>query len=69
MDPEEKPGLPSPEEEKKIVRALDSRLLSVLWLFYLFDFLDRANIGNAKYGFTTLLLQDILMFVRSCNIE
>ncbi|ORX51665.1 MFS general substrate transporter, partial [Hesseltinella vesiculosa] len=34
-------------EEKKIVRALDMRMMPWFCLFYFTDFLDRANIGNA----------------------
>lgn len=36
------------EEEKEIVRALDRRMLPLFCVFYFTDFLDRANIGNAK---------------------
>ncbi|KAI8068724.1 major facilitator superfamily domain-containing protein [Gongronella butleri] len=35
------------KEEKKIVRALDLRMMPWFCLFYFTDFLDRANIGNA----------------------
>lgn len=34
-------------EEKRIVRALDKRMLPLFCVFYFTDFLDRANIGNA----------------------
>ncbi|KAI9358363.1 major facilitator superfamily domain-containing protein [Pilaira anomala] len=35
------------EEEKKILRALDIRIMPLFCVFYFVDFLDRANIGNA----------------------
>ena len=34
-------------EEKKIVRALDLRMMPLFCVFYFTDYLDRANIGNA----------------------
>ncbi|EAT79758.1 hypothetical protein HBH56_182170 [Parastagonospora nodorum] len=34
--------------EKRLIRKLDLRILPVLWLLYLVNFIDRANIGNAK---------------------
>ncbi|KZT26010.1 MFS general substrate transporter [Neolentinus lepideus HHB14362 ss-1] len=45
--------LPSPpvlteEEEKRLWRKVDLRLMPILSIMYLFSFLDRGNIGNAK---------------------
>ncbi|KAL7321203.1 hypothetical protein PS15m_000998 [Mucor circinelloides] len=37
----------SPQDEKKLVRTLDIRIMPLFCLFYFADFLDRANIGNA----------------------
>ncbi|KAJ7666034.1 MFS general substrate transporter [Mycena polygramma] len=37
-----------PEEERKLVRKLDGRILVILCLLYLSAFLDRSNIGNAR---------------------
>ncbi|ORY91965.1 major facilitator superfamily domain-containing protein [Syncephalastrum racemosum] len=37
-----------PDQEKRVVRALDLRLLVILCLFYFTDFLDRVSIGSAK---------------------
>ncbi|KAH6621713.1 major facilitator superfamily domain-containing protein [Boeremia exigua] len=34
--------------ERRLLRKLDLRILPVLWLLYLVNFIDRANIGNAK---------------------
>ncbi|KAH8726936.1 major facilitator superfamily domain-containing protein [Phaeosphaeriaceae sp. PMI808] len=34
--------------EKRLLRKLDLRILPVLWILYLVNFIDRANIGNAK---------------------
>lgn len=34
--------------ERKLLRKVDIRVLPVLWILYLVNFIDRANIGNAK---------------------
>lgn len=34
--------------QRRLVRKLDIRILPVLWILYLVNFIDRANIGNAK---------------------
>lgn len=34
--------------ERKIVRRLDMTLLPVLWTFYIFNYLDRASLGQAR---------------------
>ncbi|KAF8911838.1 MFS general substrate transporter [Mucidula mucida] len=36
------------EEERKLWRKVDLRLMPILSLLYLFSFLDRGNIGNAR---------------------
>ncbi|KAI0760295.1 MFS general substrate transporter [Fomes fomentarius] len=36
------------EEEKRLVRKLDRRLMPMLCAMYLFAYLDRANLGNAR---------------------
>ncbi|TBU38662.1 MFS general substrate transporter [Dichomitus squalens] len=36
------------EEEKRLVRRLDMRLMPVLCTLYLFAYLDRINLGNAR---------------------
>ncbi|KAL7938605.1 major facilitator superfamily domain-containing protein [Trichoderma chlorosporum] len=39
------------EEEKKLVRKLDLHIIPLVMALYLFSFLDRVNIGNARlYG-------------------
>ncbi|KAJ9640865.1 hypothetical protein H2204_003154 [Knufia peltigerae] len=38
------------EEEKKLVRKIDMHLIPILWAMYVFNYLDRTNIGNAKVG-------------------
>ncbi|KAI8641695.1 major facilitator superfamily domain-containing protein [Parasitella parasitica] len=35
------------QDEKKLIRKLDLRIMPLFCLFYFSDFLDRANIGNA----------------------
>lgn len=37
-----------PEKEKKVVRKLDIFIVPVFMITYLFSFLDRSNLGNAK---------------------
>ncbi|KAG0287258.1 hypothetical protein BGZ98_004735 [Dissophora globulifera] len=39
---------PDPEYEKKVVKKLDKNLLPLLGILYLFSYLDRVNIGNAR---------------------
>lgn len=34
--------------EKRLVRKLDMTLLPMVWLLYLFNYLDRNNIAQAK---------------------
>ncbi|WWC69764.1 uncharacterized protein I206_103707 [Kwoniella pini CBS 10737] len=41
---------PNTPEEKRLVRKIDRHLLPMLWLMYVFNYLDRTNIGNAKVG-------------------
>ncbi|KAL0929911.1 major facilitator superfamily transporter [Colletotrichum truncatum] len=36
------------EQEKKIVRRLDMTLMPMLWVLYLFNYLDRASISQAR---------------------
>ncbi|WVF68722.1 hypothetical protein IAT40_003494 [Kwoniella sp. CBS 6097] len=38
------------DEEKRLVRKIDRHLLPMLWIMYVFNYLDRTNIGNAKVG-------------------
>ncbi|KAI5356533.1 putative major facilitator superfamily, MFS transporter superfamily [Septoria linicola] len=61
---DEQKGLDSSEmpdyhdkEVKKILRKVDYRLPSVLAILYLFSFLDRSNIGNAKIAGMTKTLK------------
>ncbi|KAF4594385.1 hypothetical protein EYR40_009189 [Pleurotus pulmonarius] len=43
-------------QQKKLWRKIDARLMPILCLMYLFSFLDRGNIGNARLqGLTTQL--------------
>ncbi|KAF8586844.1 MFS general substrate transporter [Ramaria rubella] len=37
-----------PHEERKLVRRLDMRIMPIVCLLYLFAYLDRTNIGNAR---------------------
>ncbi|KAF6764168.1 major facilitator superfamily domain-containing protein [Ephemerocybe angulata] len=40
--------MPSDPEEKALVRRLDRRILPIACLLYLFAYLDRSNLGNAR---------------------
>ena len=40
----------TPEQERKIWRKIDLRLLPILTLMYLVSFLDRSNIGTLLSG-------------------
>lgn len=40
--------VPDTDEEKKLLRKIDLRLIPILWLMYILNFVDRTNIGNAK---------------------
>ncbi|KAF8624703.1 hypothetical protein AX17_007034 [Amanita inopinata Kibby_2008] len=49
----------TPEQERKLWRKVDLRLLPILSIMYLMSFLDRGNIGNAKLqGLVTQLHLD-----------
>ncbi|KAF9234655.1 MFS general substrate transporter [Melanogaster broomeanus] len=50
------PPMLTPEQEKRLWRKVDLRLMPILSLMYLLSFMDRGNIGNAKLeGLTTEL--------------
>ncbi|KAL3476137.1 major facilitator superfamily domain-containing protein [Aspergillus californicus] len=40
--------IPDTEEERKLVRKIDFFLLPTIWLMYLWSYMDRTNIGNAR---------------------
>jgi hypothetical protein len=39
---------PTPEEERRVIRKLDWRLLPLVFVLYSLSVLDRSNLGNAK---------------------
>lgn len=42
---------PTMDDERKLVRKLDAHIIPLVMVLYLFSFLDRVNIGNARlYG-------------------
>jgi hypothetical protein len=43
------------KEEKRVVRKMDMHLIPLVMMLYLFSYLDRINIGNARYVPTRLL--------------
>jgi len=40
--------IPGTDEEKKLVRKIDTFLMPCIFLMYLLSYMDRTNIGNAK---------------------
>ncbi|KUJ23691.1 MFS general substrate transporter [Mollisia scopiformis] len=40
--------IPETDEEKKLLRKIDLRLMPIIWVMYILNFVDRTNIGNAK---------------------
>jgi hypothetical protein len=38
--------------ERRLVRKLDMRILPVLWILYLANFVDRANVSASIYLFS-----------------
>jgi len=39
---------PTPDEEAKVIRKLDRRLLPLVFVLYSLAVLDRSNLGNAR---------------------
>jgi hypothetical protein len=39
---------PTPQEENKVIRKLDRRLMPIVFFLYMLAVLDRSNLGNAK---------------------
>ncbi|KAK8850548.1 hypothetical protein IAR55_004466 [Kwoniella newhampshirensis] len=42
--------VPGSDEEKRLLRKIDKRLIPCIWGLYTLSYLDRANIGNARTG-------------------
>ncbi|ORX33302.1 hypothetical protein BD324DRAFT_654251 [Kockovaella imperatae] len=42
--------VPDSPEEGAMLRKIDLHLLPMLWIMYVFNYVDRTNIGNAKTG-------------------
>lgn len=40
-----RPYIPDTAEEKALVRKIDKRLLPMLWIMYVMNYIDRTNIG------------------------
>ncbi|WVR04204.1 hypothetical protein IAU60_001204 [Kwoniella sp. DSM 27419] len=47
---QERPYVSGTVEEARLVRKIDRHMLPMLWVMYIFNYLDRTNIGNAKVG-------------------
>jgi hypothetical protein len=40
-----------PELEKRVLRKIDKRVLSITWFMLVLNFLDRVNVGNVLVPF------------------
>jgi hypothetical protein len=45
------------DEEKALVRKMDTRLFPILWFMYIFNYLDRTNIGVCDRGLLSFFLR------------
>ena len=63
----------SPEErtrlEKKLVRKIDLRLLPMLVLMYIMNYLDRNNIASARYAGKKGMIEDLGMTSTQYNVS
>ena len=51
---------PDKDEEKRLLRKLDMRIIPILWLIYMLAFLDRTNVcGAISRACNTRLVTDI----------
>lgn len=41
--------VPNTEEERKLVRKIDLRLMPILWVMYVLNYVDRTNIVSTSY--------------------
>jgi hypothetical protein len=39
------PYIPDTDQEKRLVRKIDKRLMPMLWVMYVMNYIDRTNIG------------------------
>lgn len=54
--------VPGTIEEKRLVRKIDIRLIPILWIMFMFNYIDRTNIGVSTHpvlqDFTDCLAQN-----------
>lgn len=48
--------VPGTAEEKRLVRKMDLHLMPILWVMYIFNYIDRTNIGVSSRLISPLLL-------------
>lgn len=41
--------VPGTAEEKRLVRKMDLHLMPILWVMYIFNYIDRTNIGVSSH--------------------
>lgn len=46
--------VPGTAEERALLRKIDLRMLPILWLMYVFNYLDRTNIGVSQWNVSTM---------------
>ncbi len=70
---EENIGLPLPEidrvAEKKLIRKLDIHLVPIVMLLYLLSYLDRVNIGNARYAKSVRIYCNMSFSLQLCLLH
>jgi hypothetical protein len=44
------PYIPDTDEEKRLVRKIDKRLMPMLWVMYVMNYIDRTNIGVSGFA-------------------
>lgn len=42
--------IPNTDAEKKLVRKIDMRLIPILWVMYVLNYIDRTNIVSSIYA-------------------
>jgi hypothetical protein len=44
------PYIPDTDQEKRLVRKIDKRLMPMLWVMYVMNYIDRTNIGVSGFA-------------------
>lgn len=49
------PYIPDSDEEKRLVRKIDKRLMPMLWVMYVMNYIDRTNIGVSAISYQSIM--------------